>query len=64
MQAAGFSSARLTALTRTLQDYVQRGDVSGVVALVWRRGATGYFEALGLRDEPARLPMERDTLFR
>ncbi|CAH2922709.1 MAG: Beta-lactamase class C-like and penicillin binding proteins (PBPs) superfamily [uncultured Paraburkholderia sp.] len=48
---AGFSAARLAALTRTLQDYVERG-------------ATGYFEALGLRDEAAHLPMERDTLFR
>ncbi|AXF17986.1 serine hydrolase [Paraburkholderia caledonica] len=64
MQVAGFSSARLTALTRTLQGFVDRGDVAGAVALVWRRGETGYFEALGLRDEAAQLPMERDTLFR
>jgi len=64
MQAVGFSSPRLAVLTGTLQGYVERGDVAGVVALVWRRGATAYFEPLGLRDEAASLPMERDTLFR
>ncbi|CAB3701756.1 hypothetical protein LMG27174_03709 [Paraburkholderia rhynchosiae] len=47
-----------------MQGYVERGDVAGVVSLVWRRGETGYFEALGLRDDAARLSMQRDTLFR
>ncbi|MFL6704969.1 MAG: serine hydrolase domain-containing protein, partial [Paraburkholderia graminis] len=64
MQAVGVSSPRLAVLMGTLQGYVERGDVAGVVALVWRRGATAYFEPLGLRDEAASLPMERDTLFR
>lgn len=64
MQRAGLSANRLTALTSTMQGYVDRGDVAGVVSLVWRRGEIGYCEALGLRDEAARLPMERDTLFR
>jgi CubicO group peptidase (beta-lactamase class C family) len=64
MQAAGFSAPRLTALTNAMQGYVERGEVAGVVSLVWRRGEIGYFEPLGLRDEAAQLPMERDTLFR
>ena len=64
MQAAGLSAARLTALTNAMQGYVERGEVAGVVSLVWRRGEIGYFEPLGLRDEAAQLPMERDTLFR
>ncbi|HZZ09879.1 MAG TPA: serine hydrolase domain-containing protein [Paraburkholderia sp.] len=64
MQPAGLSTARLTALTNAMQGYVERGDVSGVVSLVWRRGEIGHFEALGLRDDASQLPMERDTLFR
>ncbi|SDR43145.1 CubicO group peptidase, beta-lactamase class C family [Paraburkholderia fungorum] len=64
MQAAGFSALRLTTLTNAMQGYVERGEVAGVVSLVWRRGEIGYFEPLGLRDEAAQLPMERDTLFR
>lgn len=64
MQAAGFSAPRLTALTNAMQGYVERGEVAGVLSLVWRRGETGYFEPLGLRDEAAQLPMQRDTLFR
>ncbi|MFM0250150.1 serine hydrolase domain-containing protein [Paraburkholderia sediminicola] len=64
MQPAGLSAARLTALTHAVQGYVERGEVAGVVSLVWRRGEIGYFEPLGLRDEAAQLPMERDTLFR
>lgn len=64
MQPAGLSAPRLTALTNAMQGYVERGEVAGVVSLVWRRGEIGYFEPLGLRDEAAQLPMERDTLFR
>ncbi|KPD19277.1 beta-lactamase [Burkholderia sp. ST111] len=64
MQPAGLSATRLTALTNAMQGYVERGEVAGVVSLVWRRGEIGYFEPLGLRDEAAQLPMERDTLFR
>ena len=64
MQPAGLSAQRLAALTHAMQGYVERGEVAGVVSMVWRRGEVGYFEALGLRDEAAQLPMERDTLFR
>ncbi|CAB3801017.1 serine hydrolase domain-containing protein [Paraburkholderia fynbosensis] len=64
MQPAGLSATRLTALTNALRGYVERGDVAGVVSMVWRRGEIGYFEPLGWRDEAAQLPMERDTLFR
>src|SRR5258708_19864309 len=64
MQPAGLSAPRLTALTNAMQGYVERGEVAGGVSLVWRRGEIGYFEPLGLRDEAAQLPMERDTLFR
>ena len=48
MQPAGLSATRLTALTNAMQGYVERGEVAGVVSMVWRRGEIGYFEPLGL----------------
>lgn len=64
MQRAGFSPDRLARLTEAMRAYVERGDVAGVVTLAWRRGEMAQCDALGLRDEADRLPMERDTLFR
>jgi CubicO group peptidase (beta-lactamase class C family) len=64
MQKAGFSPTRLAQLTAAMQHYVDRGEVSGVVTLAWRRGETAHFEPLGWRDDAERLPMQHDTLFR
>jgi CubicO group peptidase (beta-lactamase class C family) len=64
MQKAGFSAARLARMTAAMQGYADRGEVTGVVTLAWRRGETAHFEALGLRDDAEQLPMQRDTLFR
>jgi CubicO group peptidase (beta-lactamase class C family) len=64
MQTAGFSAARLAQLTKAMQGYVDRGEVSGVVTLAWRHGETAHFEPLGWCDDAERLPMQRDTLFR
>lgn len=64
MNPAGLCAPRLAALSCAMQGYVERGEVAGVVSMVWRRGEIGYFEALGWRDEAAQTPMERDTLFR
>ena len=64
MQKAGFSPTKLAQLTAAMQHYVDRGEVSGVVTLAWRRGETAHFEPLGWRDDAERLPMQRDTLFR
>jgi len=47
MQKAGFSPTRLAQLTAAMQHYVDRGEVSGVVTLAWRRGETAHFEPLG-----------------
>ena len=61
---AGFDADRLVALTPALQKYVDDGDLSGAVTLVWRRGAEAHFAAVGKRDIERNLPMTRDTLFR
>ncbi|HEY2675817.1 MAG TPA: serine hydrolase domain-containing protein [Steroidobacteraceae bacterium] len=43
---------------------VATGDIPGVVCLVWQRGELLQIEAVGLRNIEARLPVERDTIFR
>jgi CubicO group peptidase (beta-lactamase class C family) len=64
MQHTGFSAARLAKLTATMQDYIDRREVAGVVTLIWRRGQIARIDALGYRDDAEKLPMQRDTLFR
>src|SRR5260370_14158663 len=47
-----------------MQRYIDRGDVSGCVTLVARKGRIAYFEAQGLMDVEAKKPMRTDTIFR
>lgn len=63
LSAAGLSAARLARLRAGLARYVERGEVTGVAALVERRGAT-HVEVLGWQDRERRAPMRRDSLFR
>lgn len=39
-------------------------DIPGVVCLVWRRGELLQIDSVGLRNIEARLPVERNTIFR
>jgi CubicO group peptidase (beta-lactamase class C family) len=43
---------------------VATGDIPGAVSLIWRRGELLQLETVGLRDIEAKLPVERDTIFR
>lgn len=43
---------------------VASGDIPGAVSLVWRRDELLQFQSVGLRDIEAKLPVERDTIFR
>ena len=63
-EAVGFSADRLDNIKARLQDYVDRGKVSGFVTLVARASEVAHFEAVGYRDAENKLPMERDTIFR
>lgn len=60
----GMSSGRLERLDRVMEDYVDRGDVAGVVSLVARRGKVVHFSAAGKRDIENDAPMTHDTMFR
>lgn len=48
----------------TLREYVARGEVAGLVALLWRPGQPTHCIALGRRDLQRDLPVTRDTIFR
>ncbi|MCG8413157.1 MAG: beta-lactamase family protein [Pseudomonadales bacterium] len=63
-ESVGLSSAGLEIVTERLQQHVDDGDISGVVAAVVRDGKIVYFEALGLMDIEQAIPMREDALFR
>ena len=52
----GFSAERLERLTRVMQDTIDQGKVSGLVALVARKGRVAYLKPFG------KLDLERGTL--
>lgn len=63
-EAVGLSRERLDRLSETMQAYVEKGQLSGAVVLVARRGKVAYFESFGQRDIEARSPMTGDAIFR
>lgn len=60
----GLSRERLSHLTHVLRGYVERDEIAGIVALIHRHGVQAYVEAIGWQDREARIPIQRDTLFR
>ncbi|HEV2459119.1 MAG TPA: serine hydrolase domain-containing protein [Ktedonobacterales bacterium] len=63
MSSGGLSQSRLVHLHDVLAGSVERGDVSGLVALISRRGET-HVEVLGTMAAGGSAPMRRDTIFR
>ena len=63
-KSAGFSAERLQRIDARLQDYVDRGEVAGVVGLISRRGKVVYHKSFGFRDAEAKAPMTNDVIFR
>lgn len=49
-------------ISRTLQGFVDKGELIGVSALVTVDGKEAYFGAYGLADREAKRPMARDTI--
>ncbi len=63
-ESAGFSAERLARIDKTLQGYVDRKEVPGVVGLIARRGKVVYHKSFGHRDAEAGEPMSNDVIFR
>ncbi|MFE3194250.1 serine hydrolase domain-containing protein [Nocardia sp. NPDC059240] len=60
----GFSADGLAKVREVLEGYVERGEVAGAVAMIYRHGELAQVDAVGRRDHAADLPMQRDTIFR
>ncbi len=62
-QKAGMDPARLSQIAPRMQEFIDRGQLAGVVTLLQRHGALAHFEATGWADVEAKKPMQRDTIF-
>ncbi|WP_196054866.1 serine hydrolase domain-containing protein [Nocardia aurantiaca] len=60
----GFSADGLKKVSEVLDGYVERGEVVGAVAAIYRHGEPVQVDTSGWRDRAAGQPMRRDTLFR
>lgn len=63
-ESQGMSPERLGRIADLVQAYMDRGEITGAVTLVARRGQVVYHEARGFRDAQSREPMTLDTMFR
>ena len=63
-ESVGLSTERLTRLEQVIQGYVDRGQVSGAVSLIARRGGQAHLRAYGMADEADGRSMETDAIFR
>jgi CubicO group peptidase (beta-lactamase class C family) len=62
-EAVGMSSARLQRISRRMQEFIDKGQVAGVVTLIARQGKVVHYEALGYRNREEKVPMQKDDLF-
>lgn len=60
----GFAPDRLGRLHARVKEFVDSGKHAGIVSLIARNGHIVDWQAWGQRDREARLPMEKDTIFR
>src|SRR5436309_2750820 len=63
MSTGGLSKARLGRMHDIMADYVERGEVAGLVTLVSGRGEV-HVDAIGMRAIADSTPIRRDTIFR
>src|SRR5947209_5927389 len=62
--SGGFNRDALAEIPPALERSLERGVLSGLVTVIWRRGEIVQLNTLGRRDVAAKAPMEHDTLFR
>ena len=63
-ESQGFSRERLERVSSLLKESVAKGEHSGFIVLIARHGKIVDWNAYGLRDVEAKLPMEKDTVVR
>ena len=62
-EIAGFSSSRLKRIDPVLQDYINKGTINGMVALIVKDGRIAYYKSFGTNDASGAL-LKRDAIFR
>jgi CubicO group peptidase (beta-lactamase class C family) len=60
----GLSSARLQRLEAAMQQYVEKKQLAGAVALVARQGKVAYLQSFGMQEIEAKKPMPDNAIFR
>jgi CubicO group peptidase (beta-lactamase class C family) len=60
----GLSSERLNRIDKVLNDYVAKGKIPGVVALIARHGKVAYFKSFGNMDMETNNAMPQNAMFR
>lgn len=63
-EAVGLSSERLALIGTKLKADIAAGKIPGAVVLVARKGKVAYFEAFGMQNKEAGIPLKNDSLFR
>jgi CubicO group peptidase (beta-lactamase class C family) len=63
-EALGLSSERLQRINQMMQGYIERGQITGGITMVSRRGRVAHFEAQGRMDLEKNAPMRKDAIFR
>lgn len=60
----GLSAERLNRIDKVLNDYVAKGKIPGVVALIARHGKVAYFKSFGNMDLETNKAMPQNAMFR
>ena len=63
-ESVGLSSERLARISSVVQRDIDAKRISGAVTLVVRHGQVAWFEAQGMADREAGVPMQKDSIFR
>lgn len=63
-ESVGMSSARLAVVDKTMQGYVDSGEMIGGIVLIARKGKICFFEDYGLADRQKRHAMRKDSILR
>ena len=63
-EQVGLSSERLARIDRAMEGYVDKGNFSGAIGMIVRRGKIGYFKTWGDMDKESGTKMSEDAIFR
>lgn len=63
-ETVGFSPERLARIDNAMQEYISKGQLPGIVALIVRNGKIVYEKSFGFSDVENKTPLKTDNIFR